>query len=92
MPKKTPFSTASSQQRKRLLDALAERGPLGVTTIYAREELDVMAPAPRIFELRHNYGYNIQLIREPDTNAQGYTHICGRYVLMPGKWEEVKAA
>ena len=92
MTKKTTFSNDALQQRKRILKALAERGPLGITTIYAREQLDIMAPAPRIHELRHDYGYNIQLIREPDTNAQGYTHICARYVLLSGKWEGGRAA
>ncbi len=92
MTKKTIFSNDSSQQRKRLLDALRERGPTGITTIYAREQLDVMAPAPRIYELRHNYGYNIHRIFSLDTDSQGNAHMCARYVLMPGKWEEVKAA
>ena len=45
-----------------------------------------MAPAPRIFELRHAQGYNIQLIWDRDRTAQGKVHSCGRYILFPGKW------
>lgn len=81
------ISTSAKAQRERLEAALRESGGDGVTTIRAREELDIMAPAPRIFELRHNEGKNIQTIWETDENAQGNKHRVARYVLLSGKWK-----
>jgi hypothetical protein len=74
-------------QRQRLFDSLLQAGPEGITTIYARECLDIIAPAPRIFELRHNEGRNIQTVRTSDINAQGCKHHVARYVLLPGKYK-----
>lgn len=72
---------SSSAQRKRILNRLRNVGSGGMTTIQAREDLDVMAPAPRIFELR-NLGHEIVTIRDCDENAQGNNHPCARYVLV----------
>ena len=80
-------SNDSDTQRKIVFRVLQERGPEGVTTIELRELHDIMMPAARIHELRHDYGYNIQLISDFDTNAQGNKHRCGRYVLLSGKWQ-----
>ncbi len=61
--------------------------PEGLTTIQLRELLDVMSAAPRVFELRHDHGYNIHTEWVWDTNAQGNRHRCGKYILLPGKWQ-----
>ncbi|MBN2856685.1 MAG: helix-turn-helix domain-containing protein [Halothiobacillaceae bacterium] len=72
-------STAS--QRNRLLAAL-ESTPGGITTITARRDLNVMAPAPRIKELREA-GYVIATIRQPVLDDYGRRHpAVGRYVLL----------
>jgi hypothetical protein len=77
-----------SDQRKRVLIALREVGSNGLSTIQLREDLDVMMPGARIFELRHKHGLNIQLIWNRERNAQGNEHTCGRYILFPGVWRE----
>lgn len=92
MNDKTAFSTDTNAQRRRLLKALKEAGPKGITTIQAREDLDIMAPAPRIFELRHYFGHNIQTVDVYDENAQGNSHKCSRYVLLGGKRKGGQAA
>ncbi|MFL0798213.1 MAG: helix-turn-helix domain-containing protein [Cellvibrionaceae bacterium] len=84
--KEQSHSSAKKAQQQRVLSALREAGDIGLTTIQLREDFDIMAPAPRIYELRWDYGYNIQLIWDRDQNAQGNTHSCGRYILFPGKW------
>lgn len=73
---------SASAQRAMLLAALRSLGPTGVTTIEAREQLDVMQPAPRIFELRHWFDLNILTIWTTSINAQGKKHRNARYVLM----------
>lgn len=78
--------TSSQDQRQRILAALREAGSSGLSTIQLRENLDCMMPGARIFELRHDYGHNIQLIWDREKNAQGNEHTCGRYILFPGKW------
>jgi len=72
------------EQRKRLLEAL-RIGP--VTTIEARHELDIIAPAPRIFELRHNDDYNIVTLWETQETPEGHKHRVARYVLFSGKYK-----
>jgi len=79
-------SNSAKAQRQRLFIYLQEVGALGITTIYAREHLDIIAPAPRVFELRFRDGRNIQTIWDRDTNAQGNQHRVARYVLLPGRW------
>lgn len=71
-------ATAREQQRRRLLAAL-QSGP--VSTLEARERLNVMHPAGRVMELRE-LGCKIVTTwtREPD--AWGRLHRVGRYVLM----------
>ncbi|KZZ12045.1 hypothetical protein A3752_20250 [Oleiphilus sp. HI0081] len=75
-------STNTIAQRARLLKALMECS-YGVTTIQAREYLNVMAPAPRIYELRHLYGYRIETVYSYSEDAQGHKHRNARYVLLP---------
>lgn len=74
-----------SAQRNRILKAL-NGNPKGLTTIELRERYDCIAPAPRIFELRHDYGFNIQTYWTVDTNAQGNSHRVARYKLLPNKY------
>ncbi len=93
-PKSSPkqsqcYGASVQQQCQRILEALREIGSEGLSTIQVREDLDVMMPGARIYELRHEQGYNIQLIWNREKNAQGNEHICGRYILFPGKWREV---
>lgn len=76
-----------NSQRERLLAKLREQP---VTTFEARTELDIVAPAPRIFELRHDGNYNIQTHWVDDINpVAGGSHRIARYVLRPGKWQGV---
>jgi len=86
-PTKQVNFNASAAQRQRLLTAMQSM-PEGITTIAAREVLDVIAPAPRIFELRHVYDLNIQTIWDTDSDVLGHSHRVARYVLFPGKWSE----
>jgi len=86
-PAKTrPNDTSLSAQRQRIIAALTEH-PKGLTTIQFREQYDCFAPAPRIFELRHDYGFNIQTVWTTDVNAQGNRHRVARYILLTGEWE-----
>ena len=85
LDKKPAHSNTATDQRARLLTALRE-GP--ISTIEARHELKIMAPAPRIFELKHRDGHNIVTHREtieiPDGNKHRGVAV---YILMPGKWK-----
>lgn len=85
-----PFESISSTdilaQQKVTINALVGN-PEGLTTIELREDYNVMAPAPRIFELRHEFGYNIVTHWDTSENAQGHKHRNARYVLLPGKYK-----
>lgn len=90
-PKSSPkqshrYGNSLNAQRQRVLKALQEAGGEGLSTIQIRESLDCMMPAARVHELRHDHGYNIQLIWDRDKNAQGNEHTCGRYILFSGEW------
>lgn len=71
-------------QRSRLLKRL-QAGPC--TTTEARHELDILGVAPRVYELRHQYGFNIQRHWANDRNPGGGHHRVAKYVLMPGRWQ-----
>jgi hypothetical protein len=91
-PKSSPQQSqcngsSAKQQCQRVLEALREVGSVGLSTIQIREDLDVMMPGTRIYELRHEHGYNVQLIWNKEANAQGNEHTCGRYILYPGNWK-----
>lgn len=77
---------STAAQRTRLLLNLLKRDSLGISTIQAREELDVMHPAGRVQELR-NSGHNIKLVWSKEENAQGNSHRVGRYILFTGKYK-----
>jgi len=72
-------STSAAVQRQRILERL-RLAP--ATTVELRQELDVLAPAPRIFELRHNYGYEIDSIRVVDETIAGHKHSVAQYALI----------
>ena len=69
--------TAAAAQRQRLLEAL-KRGP--VTTLEARESLNVYHPAARVLELR-DAGNRIVTAWVTAPDAWGRPHRVARYVL-----------
>ena len=72
---------SAEAQRKRLIDAL-RCGP--ITTIEARRNLDILMPAARIHELKHEHGYDIQTFRIRQETDSGKLHSIAKYVLMVG--------
>lgn len=72
-------------QRQRLLEWL-KHSP--ITTIEARSILNILAPAARIFELRHNLDFNIITTWIADFDVEGRKHRIGKYFLLPGKWSK----
>jgi hypothetical protein len=73
-------NTSANAQRKRMLDALQTFG--AVNTLYARDSLNIMAPAPRIKELREQ-GHQIHTDRISITDRDGFVHDnVARYVLI----------
>jgi len=73
------LSTAA--QRARILDYLQRNRAL--TTLQARNLLNVMHPDARVMELR-KHGYNIITNRRKDADSEGRLHSVAEYVLMPG--------
>lgn len=71
-------------QRARLLAWLQQRP---CSTFEARHKLDIPAPAPRIYELRHEYGHNVQTCWVDEINPGGGMHRVAQYVLFPGKYD-----
>jgi len=78
------YSNSLVAQRARLLQRL-KIAP--VTTIQARHELDIFAVAPRIYELRHNFGHNIHTHWRVDITPEGKSHRVALYVLLSGKYQ-----
>ncbi|MDP2101292.1 MAG: helix-turn-helix domain-containing protein [Methylotenera sp.] len=76
----TKFTDNSAfNQRLKLLDWLFERG--NISTSEARENLDIMSPAPRIMELKRA-GYSIVTLMDNWTGPHGINHKrIARYVL-----------
>ncbi|MCD2449725.1 helix-turn-helix domain-containing protein [Methylicorpusculum oleiharenae] len=72
-------STDAASQRQRLLEWLRQRP---ITTIQARQRLDIMSPAPRILELRQQ-GFNIVTHWTTENN-----HRIAMYVLLDGGSDE----
>ncbi len=66
---------------------LAELRLHPVSTLMARELLDILAPAARVFELRYVYGFNIQTYWKTEQTSCGKKHRVAEYVLLSGKWE-----
>lgn len=81
------YDDSASAQRKRLHKRL-QAGPC--STLEARHELDILGVAPRIFELRHQYGLNIQTHWIYGINPGGKGHRVAQYVLFSGQFQEEK--
>lgn len=75
-----PMSNDTAAQRARLLDAL-RKGP--ISTIEARRDLDILMPAARIFELRHEEGHDIGTFWVFRHTEAGQLHRIAQYILLP---------
>ncbi len=75
---------STARQRKKIHNYLLEHG--SATTIQIRHELDVMMPAARIFELRHNLGLNITKVWINGLNPNGTEHRVAKYILKEGEY------
>ena len=71
----------ADQQRQRLSLYLHTHG--SITTCEARRELDILAPATRVMELRRG-GLEIDLVWVDDFSEVGKIHRVGRYILKGG--------
>jgi len=76
-----PTDDTTAAQRARLLAHL-RRAPL--TTLEARERLNIMHPGGRVLELRRA-GYEIVTVWTHATDHDGRPHRVARYVLRSGK-------
>lgn len=74
-------------QRSRLLKRLQQNA---ATTLELRHELDILAVAPRVHELRHQFGFNIQTHWTNGRNPGGGHHRVAKYILRAGKYKEGK--
>ena len=70
-PKKTQVNNTSTEAQRARLLAWLKQGP--IDTITARRDLNILAPAARIIELRFA-GYPINTQRITLTDDQGRTH------------------
>lgn len=68
-------------QRQRLIDWLRVHGM--IDTITARRELDILGVAPRVHELRHRFGMEIDTVWVQQQTDCGRVHRVGQYVLRP---------
>ena len=81
-------NNTSHNQRLRLLNYLKTHGT--ITTLQARSELDILAPAARIWELRHRQGHNIKRVNVADYTKAKHKHTgIAKYVLVSEKASEV---
>jgi len=80
-------SHSTEAQCERLLKRLREKP---CSTIEARHELDIVSPAPRIFELQHHHDHNIQTFWSTELNPGGERHRVANYVLLSGIYGENK--
>lgn len=78
--KNTPVHSNSTQaQRQRLLAWFSVHGL--ISTLTARSDLDILAPAARVHELRHKFGLEIDLVWVKEPTDCGKLHRVGLYVL-----------
>jgi hypothetical protein len=77
------FDISTESQRARLLAWLRKKP---ITTLQARHRLDILGVGPRVYELRHLYGYNIKTHWIKGHNPGGGKHTVAQYILFPGKW------
>lgn len=71
-------------QQQRLLQRLRQGS---LSTLEARQELDILMPAARVHELRHQQNFNIVTHWEDGKTVKGKMHRVARYVLLPGKFK-----
>jgi hypothetical protein len=83
--RKQSSANSAAAQRARLLAALS-LGP--ISTIEARRRLDVLMPAARVHELRHQAGHNIIMTWIRQSTDAGRLHRVALYSMHPGKWGE----
>lgn len=69
----------NANQRNRILKRLRKGA---ATTLELRNEEDVLAPAARVYELRHKFGHNIKLDWVIIVTQSGHKHRVGRYNLL----------
>lgn len=80
--KRQEHPNTAEQQRQRLSRYLHTHG--SITTCEARRELDILAPACRVMELRRA-GLEIDLVWVSDFSEVGKPHRVGKYILAGGK-------
>lgn len=73
-------------QRQRLLSWLRVKP---ITTIEARHELNILAPAARIFDLRYSHQLNILTFWDHGFTPEGKKHRIAKYVLLSGEFQGV---
>ena len=79
--KLNPNDTSTENQRAIILAAL-RTGPKDTVTL--RADFGVLMPAPRIHELRHKYGYDIDTVNVIRVTDDGVKHFrVAKYVLHP---------
>jgi hypothetical protein len=78
----TQANTNTAAQRTRLHKEFKLAGPKGLDSIAIRHDLNILSPAPRVHELRHNHDLNIATIWTTAYTPEGYPHRVARYVLM----------
>lgn len=71
---------SADSQRSRILEWFRTCSTL--TTLQARQQLDVMHPAARVQELK-SQGYKIDTVRTTDTTPEGKVHSVAKYVYQP---------
>ena len=81
----TSLSTNKKSQQQRILHRLKKGS---VTTLQLRKEEDVFMPNARIWELRHEQGYNIKLTWINGVTDLGVSHRIGKYTLYPGEYKK----
>ncbi|HIB84127.1 MAG TPA: hypothetical protein EYO59_05900 [Chromatiaceae bacterium] len=81
-------NASAADQRKRLLKWL--RSNRLITRFEAENQLDIIALAPRVWELRHNYGLNIHTHWLTKDTPTGRPHRIASYALLLGKFRERK--
>lgn len=81
------FDQSSKAQCARILKRLLKGA---CTTVQLRHEEDILGVAPRIFDLRHTYGFNIQMLWSEGDNPGGGKHRIAKYFLSSGKYKGAK--
>ena len=74
-----PTDNSAAAQRAKALDLL-RTGPK--STLQLRRDGDILAPAARIWELKHRFGFDILSQRVRQATECGKLHIVALYVLV----------